>query len=174
MMDKRVFCPALVIMLFALCLPADAQQAKTVRRIGFLVNTGTPYHDAFYQRLRELGYIEGQNLIVETRYAEGKQERLPGLAKELVGLGVEIIVAGGPAISAAAHATKTIPIVAGSGVDLISSGLVASLAQPGGNVTGTTNIDMDMTAKRLELLKKSFPKISRVAVLHGGAKTRSG
>jgi putative tryptophan/tyrosine transport system substrate-binding protein len=101
--------------------------------------------------------IEGQNLVVETRYAEGKQERLLGLAKELVGLGVEIIVAGGPAISAAAQATKTIPIVAGSGVDLIASGLVAGLAQPGGNVTGTTNLDMDMTAKRLELLKESFP-----------------
>jgi ABC-type uncharacterized transport system substrate-binding protein len=148
----------------------DAQQAKTIRRIGFLVNTGTPYQDAFYRRLRELGYVEGQNLIVKTRYAEGNQERLPGLAKELVGLGVELIVAGGPAISAAAKATNKIPIVAGSGVDLIASGHVASLARPGGNVTGTTNIDMDMTAKRLELLQESFPKISRAAVLHGGAK----
>jgi len=95
---------------------------------------------------------------------------LPSLAKELVGLSVEIIVAGGPAISAAAKATDKIPVVAGSGADLIASGLVASLAQPGGNVTGTTNIDRDMTAKRLELLKETLPKISRVVVLHGGAK----
>jgi hypothetical protein len=72
MMDRKVSCAALVVMLFAICFPADAHQGKTVRRIGFLVNTGTPYHDAFYQRLRELGYIEGQNLIVETRYAESK------------------------------------------------------------------------------------------------------
>jgi putative tryptophan/tyrosine transport system substrate-binding protein len=148
---------------------AQAQQPTKIPRIGFLVNTGTPYFKAFHQRLRELGYVEGQNLIVETRYAEGKRERLPALAKELVGLGVDIIVAAGPAISAAAKATNKIPIVAGSGADLIAMGLAASLARPGGNVTGTTNIDMDMTAKRLELLKESVPKISRAAILHGGA-----
>lgn len=166
---RNKFVGLVLSMLFALSGHAEAQQAKKIHRIGFLVNTGTPYHKAFHQRLQELGYVEGQNLIIETRFADGKQERLPALAKELVGLGVEIIVAGGPAISAAAKATNKIPIVAGSGADLVASGLVANLARPGGNVTGTTNIDMDMTAKRLELLKESFPKISRVAVLHGGA-----
>jgi putative ABC transport system substrate-binding protein len=169
-MKQRILCVALGVALWALNCPVEAQQPTKVHRIGFLVNTGTPYHKAFHQRLQELGYVEGQNLIVETRYADGKQERLPSLAKELVGLSVEIIVAGGPAIAAAAKATDKIPIVAGSGTDLIASGLVASLAQPGGNVTGTTNIDMDMTTKRLELLKETLPKISRVAVLHGGAK----
>jgi putative tryptophan/tyrosine transport system substrate-binding protein len=166
---NKIICIALGTLILALCSTVQAQRPMKVHRIGFLMNTGTPYHNVFHQRLRELGYVEGQNLVIETRYADGKQERLPVLAKELVGLGVEIIVAGGPAISAAASATNKIPIVAGSGADLVASGLVASLAQPGGNVTGTTNIDMDMTAKRLELLKESFPKFSRVAVLHGGA-----
>ena len=173
--EFRIFRFLLVALAFSFTLTdfqlAEAQQSTKVRRIGFLMNTGTPYHEAFRQRLRELGYVEGQNLIVETRYAEGKRERLQGLATELVGLGVEVIVVGGPAVSAAAQATKKIPIVAGSGTDLVASGLVASLARPGGNVTGNTNIDMDITAKRLELLKETFPKISRAAVLHGGTRS---
>ena len=158
------------MILLATVTTAEAQQPKKVHRIGLLRNTVAPFHEAFRQRLLELGYIEGHNLMIETRTAEGKLDRLPGLATELVQLGVDVIVAGGPAVDAAAEATKKIPIVAGSGADLVALGFVASLARPGGNVTGTTNIDMDMTAKRLELLKESFPKISRVAVLHGGAK----
>jgi putative ABC transport system substrate-binding protein len=170
---KRAAPPAILaaVLLLAVAVIAEAQQPKKVHRIGFLVNTGTPYQEAFRQRLRELGYVEGQNLILDTRHAQGKQDRLPTLAKELVGLNVEVIVAGGPAVRAAAQATKEIPIVAGSGVDLVASRLVTSLARPGGNVTGTTNIDMDLTAKRLELLKETFPKIARVAILHGGAKS---
>jgi putative ABC transport system substrate-binding protein len=161
----------LCAVLLALGQPTGAQQPTKSHRIGFLVNTGTPYYQkTFYQRLLELGYVDGQNLIIETRRAEGKQEKLFGLANELVGLGVEIIVAAGPAITAAAKATKKIPIVAASGTDLVASGLIVSLARPGGNVTGTTNIDIDMSAKRLELLKETLPKIKRVAVLHGGAR----
>lgn len=111
--EFRIFKFLLVALAFSFTLTdfqlAEAQQSTKVRRIGFLMNTGTPYHEAFRQRLRELGYVEGQNLIVETRYAEGKRERLQGLATELVGLGVEVIVVGGPAVSAAAQATKKIP-----------------------------------------------------------------
>ena len=165
---NRKFLWLVTAFLFACLHLAEAQQPKKVYRIGFLVNTGTPYQEAFRQRLRELGYVEGRSLIIETRYAHGKRDRLQTLAQELVALNVEIIVAGGPAVTAAAQTTKKIPIVAGSGVDLVGSGLVDSLAHPGSNVTGTTNIDIDLATKRLEILNESFPKISRVAVLMAG------
>ena len=129
-----------------------------------------PNTQAFRQGLRELGYIEGQNISVEYRFAEGKDERYAILAAELVSLGVDVIlVQGTRAATAAKQATTTIPIVVGGGGDLVGEGLVASLARPGGNVTGFTNIDPDLSAKRLQLLREIFPKISRVAVLyHGG------
>jgi putative ABC transport system substrate-binding protein len=117
-----------------------------------------------------LGYIEGKNIIIEYRWAEGKLDRLPDLAAELVSLGVDIIVtAGTPPVLAAKKATNTIPIVAANADNLVELGAVASLARPGGNVTGLTRVDADFSAKRLQLLKESFPKLSRVAVLSHGA-----
>jgi putative ABC transport system substrate-binding protein len=150
---------------------ADAQQPKKVPRIGFLASgSNNVGFVTFRQGLRELGYVEGQNVLIEYRSAEGKFDRFPELAADLVSARVDVIVATGTqAALAAKQATTTIPIVAGSAGDLVGAGLVASLARPGGNVTGSTNIDPDFSAKRLELLKETFPKLSRVAVLyHGG------
>jgi putative ABC transport system substrate-binding protein len=122
--------------------------------------------DAFRQGLRELGYVEGRNIVIETRSAEGKSERLPGLAAELVRLTVDVIVAASPpATEAAKQATSTIPIVFALSGDPVAAGLVASLARPGGNVTGLATISQDLVGKQLELLKEVAPKISRVAVL---------
>jgi putative tryptophan/tyrosine transport system substrate-binding protein len=148
----------------------EAQQPKKVPRIGLLAVSRQPVIEAFRTGLRELGYIEGQNILLEYRYAEGKLERLPELAAELVSLRVDVIVTQGTAATLAVkQASSTIPIVVSGAGDLVSAGLVASLARPGGNVTGSTNIDPDLSAKRLELLKETFPKLSRVAVLyHGG------
>ena len=157
---------ALGAMLFALGFSVEAQQRKTVYRIGFLAGSRQPYQEAFRQGLRDLGYIEGENILIEYRYGEGKLDRLPDLAAELVRLKVDVIVAVGQgSVRAAKNATKTIPVVAGSAGDLVGSGLVASLARPGGNLTGTTAIDPDLSAKRLELLRETFPKLSRVSVL---------
>ena len=156
--------------LFALCLPANAQQAGKVPRIGVL-RSGSPsthasQNEAFRQGLRELGYAEGKNIILEYRYAEGKRERWPDIATELVRLKVDIIVTGGIGLSrAAAEATKTIPIVVAAAGDLVRAGLVASLAKPGGNITGSTEISPDLSGKRLELLKEIIPTASRVALL---------
>ena len=129
-----------------------------------------PTIEAFRQGLRELGYIEGQNILVEYRWAEGKDDRYVILAADLVSLGMDVIVVQGTqATIAAKQATSTIPIIVGGAGDLVGEGLVASLARPGGNVTGFTNIDPDLSAKRLQLLREAFPKVSRVAVLyHGG------
>ena len=129
-----------------------------------------PNIEAFRQGLRELGYVEGQNILVEYRFAEGKEERYAILAAELVNLGVDVIVTQGTqATIAAKQATSKIPIVVGNAGDLVGEGLVASLARPGGNITGFTSIDPDLSAKRLQLLREAFPKVSRVAVLyHGG------
>jgi putative tryptophan/tyrosine transport system substrate-binding protein len=167
----------LCAMLFALCLSAQAQQPKKVPRIGYLSGGGSsqklPFGGAEGIRLalRELGYIEGQNIVFEYRYAEGKNDRLPGLATELVRLKVDIIVAGGEGpIRAAKNATKTIPIVmTGGGIDPVRAGLVESLARPGGNVTGITNFSRELGGKRLELLKEAVPKVARVAVLYDPA-----
>ena len=132
--------------------------------------------EAIRLALRELGYIEGQNIAIEYRYAEGKQERYPELADELVRLKVDIIVVPGGdiAIRAAKNATKTIPIVmVGQGLDPVEAGLVESLARPGGNVTGITNLGTELGGKRLELLKEAVPKLARVAVLYDPAIPRS-
>jgi ABC-type uncharacterized transport system substrate-binding protein len=153
---------------------AEAQPAKKVFRIGLLSSGRSspmpPQIEALRQGLRELGYIEGQNILVEYRWAEGKDERYAILASDLVSLGVDVIVVQGTrAAIAAKHATSTTPIIVGGAGDLVGEGLVASLARPGGNVTGFTNIDPDLSAKRLQLLRETFPKVSRVAVLyHGG------
>jgi putative tryptophan/tyrosine transport system substrate-binding protein len=167
-MKKKITVLTLYAMLFALCVAAKAQQTKNVPRLGFLGGTSPAVFsarlDAFRQGLRDLGYIEGENIVAEYRWAEGKAERLPDLVAELVRLKVDIIVTTGTqATLAAKQATNTIPIVAIGAGDLVGDGLVASLARPGGNVTGATNIDPDLSAKRLELLKETLPKLSRVA-----------
>jgi putative ABC transport system substrate-binding protein len=161
----------LCTMLFALCFSAEAQQPKKVPRIGLLLaNSPSSANaarriEAFRQGLRDLGYIEGQNLIIEYRYAEGKVDRLADLAAELVGLKVDAIFAQSTAsVQAAKKATTTVPIVSVSG-DPVGLGLVASLARPGGNVTGLTNFTSELAGKRLEFLKEAVSRVSRVAVL---------
>jgi putative tryptophan/tyrosine transport system substrate-binding protein len=166
----------LCAMLFALCPSAGAQQPKKVPRIGYLSN-GDPAREsaraeAIRMALRELGYIEGQNIATEYRYAEGKLERLPALAAELVRRKVDIILAAGGTIviRPAMNATKTIPIVmVGTGADPVEAGHVESLARPGGNVTGITLLSRGLGSKRLELLKEAVPKLARVAVLYDPA-----
>src|SRR5215510_1877975 len=163
---------ALCAMLFALCQSAEAQQPTKIPLIGYLSPTDAATDSARAEgirlALRELGYIEGQNIAIEYRYAEGKNDRLPGLATELVRLKVDIIVVGGDIPTRAAKkATKTIPIVMmGTGSDPVAAGLVESLARPGGNVTGFTNLGRELGGKRLELLKEAVPKVARVAVLY--------
>src|SRR5215831_16760361 len=151
---------------------AEAQQPKKVQVIGYLSPTDAATDSARAEGirlvLRELGYIEGQNIAIEYRYAEGKNDRLPGLATELVRLKVDIIVVGGDIpIQAAKKATMTIPIVMmGTGSDPVRAGFVESLARPGGNVTGLTNLGRELGGKRLELLKEAVPKVARVTVLY--------
>jgi putative ABC transport system substrate-binding protein len=153
----------------SLCLPADAQQPGKIPRIGFM-RGGSPTDpevEAFRQGLRELGYVEGKNIIIEYKNTEGKTDRFSGVAAELVRLKVDIIVAaGGSAVVLAAKpATDTIPIVMTNPGDPVSIGVVASLARPGGNVTGLTSFSTDLSGKRLELLKEAVPNLSSVAVL---------
>ena len=156
-------------LLFALCISAEAQQTKKIARIGYL-NAGDQVSrvyrtEAFRQGLKELGYIEGKNIIIEYRFAEARQERLPELAHDLVRLKVDIIFAGGtPATEAAKNATLTVPIVTSSD-DPVGRGLVAGLPRPGGNITGLTNLSVELVGKRLELLKEVIPGLSRVALL---------
>ena len=167
-------------MLLALPFSAQAQQPKKVARIGYLSGgesaVGFTRAEAIRLALRERGYIEGQNIATEYRFAEGKRDRTFELATELVRLKVDVIlVAGGIAdIQAAKNATKTIPIVmVGVGIDPVEAGLVNSLARPGGNVTGITNISGVLNGKRLELLKEAVPKVARVAVLYAPANPSS-
>ena len=168
-MSKKVICFVLCTLLWALSILAEAQQAKKIPRIGFLI-AGSPsstaaQREAFRQGLRDLGYIEGQNIAVEHRYAEGVAE-FPNLAKELVRLKVDVIVASStPAALAANKATQTIPIVFTAVGDPVGTGVVASLARPGGNVTGLSNLTPELAGKQMEVLKEAFPKISHVAVL---------
>src|SRR5262245_19138532 len=163
-------------MLLALGVIAEAQQPAKIPRIGYLSNadaaTDSERAGGIRLALREFGYIEGQNIAIEYRYAEGKVDRAPELAAELVRLKVDIIVVGSGDqwIRAAKNATKTIPIVmAGQGTDPVRAGLVESLARPGGNVTGLTVLARELGGKRLELLKEAVPKLSRVAVLYDPA-----
>ena len=154
-MSKRIFCFALCAMLFALSFPAQAQQAGKVYRIGYLF-TGTSARDksllaAFRLGLQELGYLEGKNIVIEQRY--GKRHQRPALAAELVRLKVDIIVTGGGGARAAKRASNTIPIVMTYHADPVGIRLVASLAHPGGNVTGLSDYHADLVTKRLELLK---------------------
>ena len=172
-MKKKITVLTLCAMLFALCVSAEAQQPKKVPRIGYL-SSQDPASESIRSEpiraaLRDLGYIEGQNIAIEYRYSEGKRDRAPELVSELVGLKVDIIVVSGgdPWVRAAKNATKTIPIVmAGAGLDPVEAGFIDSLARPGGNVTGITNLGSELGGKRLELLKEAVPKVARVAVLY--------
>lgn len=147
---------------------AEAQPAKKIPLVGFLVpGSHSSYSariDAFQQSLRDLGYVEGKNINIEYRYAEGKFDRVPDLAAELIRLKVDVIVTGDtPAIQAVKKTTSTIPIVMGNVADAVATGLVASLARPGGNITGLTTLAPDLDGKRLELVKEMLPKGARVA-----------
>jgi putative tryptophan/tyrosine transport system substrate-binding protein len=160
---------AVVITLTVCGARAEAQQAAGIPRIGSLFLSTASVQSArvevFRQRLRELGYVEGKNILIEYRYADGKLDRLPDLAAELVRLKVDVIVTTGLAVSAAKKASSTIPIVFAAAGDPVGSGLVSSLARPGGNITGLSLMLPDLDGKRLELLKESFPKVARVARL---------
>jgi len=150
-----------LLFVLALSIPAEAQQAKKVPRIGFLSATPS-INAAFLEALHALGYIEKKNIIIEHRSAQDKLERLPDLPADLVNLKVDMIVTQGtPAAQAAKKATSTIPIVMATGGDAIGSGLVVSLAHPGGNITGLSFVGTEVEAKRLELMKEVAPKVSR-------------
>jgi len=177
-MEKKVLLIAFVILFLASAHPADAQQANKVPRIGMLFpaspSPAGPFIDAFRQGLHDLGYVEGKHILIEYRFAEGKEDRLPDLAADLARINVDIIVAGGGiATLAAKKATRTIPIVMGAAGDPVGSGIVASLARPGGTITGSTLISPDLSGKSLELLKETIPGLKRVALLTypGGAST---
>jgi putative ABC transport system substrate-binding protein len=155
--------------LLALCPFAQAQQPKKIARIGYLGAASYAANrarvEAFRQGLREAGYIEGQNIIIDYRYAEEKFDRIPALAAELVGLNVDVIVSGGSAATRPAReASATIPIVMTNDPDPVANGFVASLARPGGNITGLSTLSPEISGKRLEILREVVPKLSRVAV----------
>jgi putative ABC transport system substrate-binding protein len=156
-------------LLLALCISAEAQQPTKIPRIGYLTAgfiSPPTREEAFRQGLREFGYVEGKNILIEFRWADGKHDRLRGLALELVRLPVNIIVTGGPTATLhAKEATATIPIVMAQDGDPVRNGFVASLARPGGNITGLSSYSAELNGKRLELLKEIVPKLSRVAVL---------
>jgi len=173
MSNNKLTSFVLSAMLFALCVPAAAQQPTKVPRIGYLTGAtpdGQSHRiESFRQGLREFGYVEGKNIAIEYRYAELKPDRLPALAAELVRLKVDVIVTGGgPNTRAAKEATTTIPIVMAQDSDPVANGFVASLARPGGNITGLSNLAPELRGKQLELLKEIIPKLSRVAILGGG------
>jgi putative ABC transport system substrate-binding protein len=173
---RALFVP-ICALLFALCLPVEAQQPVRTPRIGFLSATSpitiSIRTEAFRQGLRELGYTEGKNIAIEFRYAEGKVDRLPALAAELVQSKVDAIVTAGPTVTRPVReATSVIPIVMTFDDDPVGSGFAASLARPGGNITGLSTLNPEIAGKQLEVLKQAVPKISRVAVL--GPSTRPG
>ena len=179
-MKKNLLLFFVTIFFLAIVDLADAQQPKKVPRIGYLSTTDqsrdSTRSEAIRLALREFGYTEGQNIAIEYRYAEGKRDRLPELAAELVHLKVDIILAasGDVLIRTAMNATKTIPIVmTGAGADPVEAGLIESLARPGGNVTGVTNLIRELGGKRLELLKEAVPKLGRVAVVYEPASPAS-
>src|SRR5215475_8233784 len=170
-MKRTITVLALCAMLFALCASANAQQTAKVPRIGFLDNStasgSAVLVEAFRQEMSKLGWIEGKNITIEYRFAEQKLDRLPELAADLVRLKVDLIVAsGGPTPLAAKGATSTIPIVMTSFPDPVGAGLVASLARPGGNVSGLSSLAPELNTKRLEILKDAVPKLARVGYLY--------
>jgi len=176
-MGKRIFLLALGAMLFALSSPADAQQVARIPRIGFLSVSGDPkapgpWVEAFRQGLRDLGYTEGKNVLVEYRYIEGKLDRIPSLVAELVQLKIDVLVLVAlSSIRAAKQSTKTIPIVMAINGNPVTLGLVDSLARPGGNITGLTSLNRELSGKRLELFNEVVPRISRVGILTDATST---
>jgi putative ABC transport system substrate-binding protein len=169
-MRKNVVPLALCAMLHALCYSVWAQQPTKIPRIGYLsgasISAAAARTDAFRQGLRERGYVEGKNIVVEYRYAEGKLDRQSELAGELVRLNVDAIVTAGPTVTRAAkEATATVPIVMAFDTDPVGNGFVASLAQPGGNITGLSALSPEISGKQLELLKEIVPKLYRLAIL---------
>jgi ABC-type uncharacterized transport system substrate-binding protein len=173
-MNRKIFCVALAVLLFALCSSAEAQQPKKIPRIGLLGAASafalTSQLDAFRQGLRELGYIEGKNIVVEYRYANANADRVPELAAELVDLKVDVIVTyQTPSVLALKKASATIPIVFAMLSFPIENGIIASFARPGGNATGLTVLSEVLNGKRLELLKETAPKITRIGVLSNPA-----
>ena len=176
-MSKKIFVFALGAVFLALSFPSGAQQPTKIPRIAWLTASSLSAQsariEAFRQGLRELGYIEGKNIIIEWRSAEGKLDRLPALATELVRLKVDVIVTTGPtATRATKEASSTIPIVMAFDNDPVGNGFVASLARPGGNITGLSSLAPEISGKQLELLKEIIPRLSRVAVL--GTSTQPG
>jgi putative ABC transport system substrate-binding protein len=170
-MRQNYFLLTLCALLYALCPQAEAQQTKKIWRIGFLSSVAAKpsahLWSAFLHGLRAVGYVEGQNVMIEPRWAEGKTDRLPQLAAELARLNVDLIVSTGGTVTAfaAKNATSSIPIVFTVGGDLVKLGLVASLARPAGNLTGLSLLTTELNVKRLELLQETFPKIRLVGVM---------
>jgi putative ABC transport system substrate-binding protein len=176
-MTKKILVWLLIIFFVANVSVAQAQQPTKIPRIGYLdiasPSTNPARYEAFRQGLRELGYVEGKNIVIEHRFADGKPDRLPALAAELVRLKVDVIVTTGPTSTRAAkEATSTIPIVMAFDNDPVGNGFVASLARPGGNITGLSTLAPEISGKQLELLKEIVPKLSRVAVF--GTSTMPG
>jgi len=176
-MGKRTFPLAVVILLLALSFPARAQQPNKVPRIGFVTGSGDPNKpgalvEAFQQGLRDLGYVEGKNILVEYRYIEGKRDRISGLVAELVQLKVDVFVSPTQSvILAAKQSTRTIPIVMAINGNPVTLGLVDSLARPGGNITKLTSLNRELSGKRLELFNEVVPRISRVGILTDATST---
>jgi putative tryptophan/tyrosine transport system substrate-binding protein len=168
-MRRKFIGLALCAMLFALCSSPEAQQPTKVPRIGYLTaasrSTSPARIEAFRQGMRELGYVEDKSIVIEWRFGERKEDRLPALAAELVRLKVDVIVTGGLSTRRAKEATVSIPIVMAQDADPVGSGFVASLARPGGNITGLATLAPEISGKRLELLKEVVPRLSRVVVL---------
>jgi putative ABC transport system substrate-binding protein len=167
---RRAFLSIMAGSLLAAPLAAEGQLSGKVRRIGYLdqgsAARNKPYFEAFRQELRDLGWVESQNIAIEVRFAEGKTDQLPTLAAELVRLKMDLIVTSStPAALAAKQATTTMPIVIGFAADPVGSGIVASLARPGGNITGWTHQGLELRAKYLDLLKEAVPKVIRFGVL---------
>jgi putative tryptophan/tyrosine transport system substrate-binding protein len=181
-MKKKITVLILCALLLALCFPAQAQQPNKIPRIGYLSRRSEPTPttpdsnaESFRKGLRNLGYIEGKNILLEFRYAEGKMDRLPSFVAELMQLKVDVFVSGTTlGIRAAKDATKTIPIVMAITDDPVASGFIESLARPGGNITGLTRLTRDLSGKRLELLKEVVPGISQVGILQDADASAGG
>jgi len=178
-MSKRNFVFALGAIFFTLSFPVEAQQPTKIPRIGYLSNVSqfadSARYEAFRQGLRELGCVGGKNIVIEYRSGEGKSDRLSALVAELVRLKIDVIVSTGPTVTRAAkEATTQIPIVFAQEGDPVERGFVASLARPGRNITGLSTLSPELNGKRLELLKETVPKLSRVAVLGSSTSTSPG
>ncbi len=174
-MKEKIAISVIITLVFFLFHLAEAQQPAKMPRIGLIYSSGTaqdpsPLFDAFRQGLQNLGYVEGKSILLEHRYGEGRLDRMPALLSDLVQEKVDVIVAtNNVVISAAQKATKTIPIVIVTTVDPVAAGYVKSFAQPGGNITGIASLSRDISAKRIELLKELFPKLSRAGILWDAA-----